>query len=829
MPVSGKYRYADVILPVPLEKLYTYRIPEEKIGSLAPGQRVVVQFGKTRMYTAVVYRLHNNRPEFYEAKLILEVLDAEPVVTENQFKLWEWISDYYLCPLGDIYAAALPAALKLQSETVVLLNREFDLTSVVMIPEEELIVQALTPEGKSLTVAEAARINKTKHSLKLIRQMLERQILVTQEEIQEKFRPRKIVSLRLTSKEQDSGYMKSLFEQLERRAPKQLEALMGLLKMRMDTGKDHFPKQVFLRQTGVSEGSIRQLEAKGIVEIYDMDEAYLADPSKETALTVELSADQNEAYEGITQHFKDGKVVLLHGVTASGKTEVYVRLINELIAGGKQVLYLLPEIALTTQIIQRLRRHFGDRMLVYHSRFSARERAEVYMKMILDGKDGTFRYPIVVGARSAVFLPLKNPSLIIVDEEHDGSYKQQDPAPRYNARDTAVMAGALFNCHVVLGSATPSLESYHNAISGKYALVRMRQRFGGARLPEIKMVDLKESYRKNQMKSVFSQTMLDGIRNTLTSKEQVILFQNRRGFAPILECRKCGWIPQCVNCDVTLTYHKKTNQLRCHYCGYSTFPPVKCSACGDPDVRLKGAGTERIEDEISIFFPDCRVERLDLDTTSSKSAFQRIINSFEHGEIDILVGTQMVTKGLDFDRVGMVGVLNADALIRFPDFRAAERSFQLLAQVAGRSGRRFRQGNVLIQTFQPQHPVLQFLTNHDYEAFFKYESEERSRYFFPPFCRLIELRLKHRDEKKAASMARELARELKAVFGKRVQGPIIPPVGRIRNLYLQHILIRIEKGVSNHQVKEGVAKVRDRFLSHPDHRSLIIQIDVDPD
>jgi primosomal protein N' (replication factor Y) len=829
MSVSPEFRFADVILPVPLERLYTYRIHDNLTGSVIPGKRVVVQFGKTKLYTAVVYAVHNNDPVHYEPKLILELLDRDPVVTPNQFRLWDWIADYYLCPLGDIYAAAMPSALKLQSETVVAVSPDFDSSSVVLTPEEESVLNALRSGEKSLTIAAASKASGSSHGMKLVRQLLERRILVTQEELQEQYQPRKVSSVRFTSLEQDEAYMKQLFAQLEKRAPKQLDTLMGLFRMRQDTGRDHFPKQVFLKQTGTSDGALRQLAAKGVVELFDAEVDLIPASGHGSEMKVELSIEQEQAFSSIREHFETGKVVLLHGVTASGKTEVYIRLINDMIAKGRQVLYLLPEIALTTQIIQRLRRHFGDRMLVFHSRFSAGERAEVYMKMTGDGINGQFRYPIVVGARSAVFLPLKNPGLVIVDEEHDGSYKQQDPSPRYHARDTAIMTGALFGCNVLLGSATPSMETYYNTTTGKYALVKIHQRFGGARLPSVRMIDLKEAYRKGRMKSYFSQELLDGMRATLAEKEQIILFQNRRGFAPVLECRKCGWMPQCVNCDVSLTYHKKSNQLRCHYCGYATLPPVKCLACSDPDVRMKGIGTERVEDEISIFFPESNIERLDLDTTSSKSAFQRIISGFEHGEIDILVGTQMVTKGLDFDRVGLVGVLNADALIRFPDFRAAERSFQLLAQVAGRSGRRFRQGKVLIQTFQPQHPVLQFIANHDFEAFYRYESEERSRYFFPPFCRLIELRLKHRDERKVIALAKELTRELRTVFGKRVIGPVTPPVARIRNLYLQHVLIKVEKGISNQQVKDSVARVRDRFLSQPDHRSLIIQVDVDPD
>jgi len=827
MSLFSKSHYADLILPLALSRLYTYEVPELFEKTLKPGQRVIVQFGKSKMYTAIVYAVHENEPEHYDAKEILEVLDTEPVITPQQFKIWEWMSEYYLCSLGEIMIAALPSIMKLQSETVVSISPNFSNDNFMLTREEQSLVDHLKDAG-IMTISDASKRTGLKNGLRLIRNMMDRNILVPHEEMSDAFKPRQVSYVRMTEVTNDDAFMQELFSKLEKKAPKQLHVLMSFMQLKQETGKEFFSKSQFLKKTNSAAPALQQLVTKGVLELFDAEESLAAGPLVPTGLQMELSEVQQGAYEKIEECFHREKVTLLHGVTSSGKTEVYVRLINDIIGSGKQVLYLLPEIALTTQIISRLKRHFGDQLLVFHSRFSNRERADVYMKLLADGENRTFRYPIIVGARSSVFLPLKNPGLILVDEEHDSSYKQQDPAPRYNARDTAIVCGQIYKCHVLLGSATPSMESYHNAESGKYELVIMNERYGGMKLPQIKIVDLKEAYRTQKMKSYFSQQLLDGIKMALDAKEQVILFQNRRGFAPILECKKCGWIPQCVNCDVSLTYHKKSNHLRCHYCGYTTFPPTKCMACGDPDVRMKGMGTERIEDEIAIFFPDHNVQRLDLDTTSSKFAFQRIINGFENGEIDILVGTQMVTKGLDFDRVSLVGVLNADSLIKFPDFRSAERSYQLLAQVAGRSGRKFKQGQVLIQTYQVKHPLLNFLQKHDYTGFYNYELEERNKYSYPPFFRLIELRLKLKDEKMLDNLARDFAKELRLVFGKRVLGPVVPPVSRVRNYYLQNVLIKVEKGLSNQKVKQMITKVTDSFLSHPSNRSLFIQVDVDP-
>lgn len=819
--------FADLILPLALQQLYTYRVPTELQQVIAPGQRVTVPFGKSKMYTALVHTVHQRKPEHYEARTILELLDDLPSVNEQQLKFWEWLSEYYLCTLGEIFIAALPSELKLQSETMIALRDDYIPELEILSGEEQYLINQLG-EQKNMSVHDAARLTGSDRGLKLVRKMIERGVLTIHEELRETFKPRQFTYVKFSEKAEDEHFLKELFESLEKKAPKQLDLLMGFMRLKTEKGKDCFNRPFLLKQTHSSPGALQQLVSKGVFELFQGDESAGYLPVEQTGLKLELSDLQREAYEKIQLEFNHQKAVLLHGVTSSGKTEIYIKLISEMMSQGKQVLYLLPEIALTTQIITRLKSHFGERLLIYHSRFSSRERAEVYMKLVKDGHDGNFRFPIIVGARSAIFLPLKNPGLIIVDEEHDGSYKQHDPAPRYHARDGAVMLGHLHHCHILLGSATPGMESYYNAERSKYGLVELSERFGGIKMPEIKIIDLKDAYRKRSMKGHFSKELLDAIEATLGAGEQVILFQNRRGFAPVLECKRCGWIPHCINCDVTLTYHKKSNHLRCHYCGYSTPMPAKCNACGDPDIRMKGLGTERVEDDISIHFPDHTVERLDLDTGSSRSAYQRIIAAFESGETDILVGTQMVTKGLHFDHVGLVGVLNADTLIHFPDFRSVERSYQLLAQVSGRAGRKFKRGRVLIQTFNTAHPLLQFLLQNDYLGFYRHELREREQFIYPPFCRMIQLRLKHKDLVVLNELSKALTVELKSVFGKRVLGPVDPPVGRVRNYYLKNILLKIEKTLSDRKVKEMLMKVTDRFLSHEEHRKLIIQVDVDP-
>jgi primosomal protein N' (replication factor Y) len=646
--------------------------------------------------------------------------------------------------------------------------------------------------------------------------------------MRENFKPRSAEFVRYTPAARNEDFLRSVFDSLEKRSPKQLEILMQFVKLISEKGRSEVLKSQLLRLSGASATSLSQLVNKGVLEVFSAESDLHAGVPSESARTFQLSPEQLNAMDQIQIGFKDKKPVLLHGVTSSGKTEIYIRLMQECIDRGEQALYLLPEIALTAQIINRLRLHFGDRLLVYHSRYSTRDRAEAYMRVLKDGVAGSYKYPIIVGARSAIFLPIQNPGLIIVDEEHDSSYKQTDPSPRYHARDTAVINSVKHGCRLLLGSATPSLESYQNAITGKYALAELTGRYGGINMPEIELVDLKEAYKKKQVKSFFSSHLLDAIGKSLDSKEQVILFQNRRGFAPMLECGKCSWHPRCINCDVSLTYHKHIGKNKCHYCGYSVDPPKKCGACGDPDIRMKGMGTERIEDDISVFFPEAKVARLDLDTGSSRNSYMKILHGFETGEIDILVGTQMVTKGLDFDHVGLVGVLNADNLLGYPDFRSAERAFQLLSQVSGRAGRRRKKGHVVIQTFDTSNPVLGFVVRHDYKGFFEYEMKERSEFQYPPTHRIIRFKLRHKDSKQLTKLAEYYTRDLRNVFGNRLLGPATPAVSRIRNYYIMYLLLKLDRTAPAKQVRESIQQVTDEFMIHPSHKSLLVQLDVDP-
>lgn len=825
--VNNKPLYADVILPLALRQLFTYRIPEQWTSQLLPGMRVVVSFGKSKLYTALVRRTHHMAPVDYDPKELQDLLDDQPIVTESQFRIWDWMADYYMCTLGEVMIAALPGDLKLQSETVLALTEGDDVVpEAVLTAEEEAIVDAV--RGKSITLADATKASGSKVGMKLVRDLVRKGILEVQESMRETFRPKTAEFVRYAPAASDEVFLRSMFDSLEKRSPKQLELLMHFVRYCSEKGRGEVLKSQLLKIANASTASLNQLVSKGVFEVFTASSDLHAGRGNDSARKFDLSAEQQTAFNMVKEGFAAHKPVLLHGVTSSGKTEIYIRLIQEVIDQGRQVLYLLPEIALTAQIINRLRLHFGDRLLVYHSRYSPRDRAEVYMRMVGDGQNGEFKYPILIGARSAIFLPLQNPGLIIVDEEHDSSYKQTDPAPRYSARDTAILCAKQFQCQVLLGSATPSMESYHNALEGRYALAELKGRFGGISMPDIRLVDLKEAYKKKQVKSFFSTELLDAIKTTLDAKEQVILFQNRRGFAPMMECQKCAWSPRCVNCDVSLTYHKHSGQNKCHYCGYSMPPPKSCKACGNPDVRLKGIGTERIEDDISIFFPDAKVTRLDLDTGSSRSGYLKIIHGFESGEIDILVGTQMVTKGLDFDNVGLVGVLNADNLLGFPDFRAGERSFQLLSQVAGRAGRRKKRGRVVIQTFDPSHPVLGFVVSHNYEGFFHYELAERNQFKYPPNHRLIRFKLRHRDIKVLNKLAEAFTHDLRNVFGDRVLGPATPAVSRIRNYYIQYLLLKLERNISPQQVRSEIQQVEDAFMSAPSHRSLLIQVDVDP-
>ncbi len=815
--------FVDVVLPLPLPQLYSYRVPLDLNTDVAVGKRVVVQFGKQKLYTALIRKVNEKPPVGYEAKYILSVLDDIPVVSEKQFAFWEWMCDYYMCFLGEVMNAALPGGLKLESKTMISLNPDFDETSMILPDHEFQVVESLRGKDE-LSADEISKLVGVKSVFALIRSLISKGVVELREELNEKYKAKKIKVVKLAERYEDDDEFETMFEKLDKRAPKQADLLVAYHKIRIDLqGRRDIKQDELLKLSGASSSLLSELAKKGILEISEKEVDRLWTELAAPVPPKILNDFQTVGIAETKKWFEENDKVLMHGVTSSGKTEIYIHLIEETIAQGKQVLYLLPEIALTSQIINRLRKHFGNDVQVYHSKLGSHERVEVWQNLLKPAP-----FSIILSARSGIFLPFTNIGLIIVDEEHDTSFKQYDPAPRYNARDAAVVLASMHHAKVLLGSATPSLESYRNAKLGKYGLVNMTQRFGGLLMPEIEIIDIKDATKRKLMKSHFSPRLLEGIKTALDNKEQIILFQNRRGYAPVLECTHCSWIPRCKNCDVSLTYHKATDQLRCHYCGFSQPPPTKCLACGDATIRMKGFGTEKIEDELSVFFPDAKIGRLDLDTTHSKLSYHKILGDFEDQKIDILVGTQMVTKGLDFDHVSTVGILNADNLMNFPDFRAYERAYQLMSQVSGRAGRKKNRGKVIIQTYNPSHSIIQHVVLHDYARMAEQEFAERRRFMYPPYCRLILLTLKHKEIHEVESAAANFAFDLKKLFGENVMGPQPPLVSRIRNLFLRDILIKIPNGVSIHETKQKIREKISSFRSTKENRSVVISIDVDP-
>lgn len=864
--------FVDVILPLAVPNLYTYRVPYNWNDSIAVGKRVVVQFGRGKLYSALVRNIHQNPPLQYAAKYIDSILDEQPIVNTKQFELWEWMSQYYMCNIGDVMVAALPGGLRLASETKILLvNDHKEKAAQQDLSDKEFLIVDALEIRTVLSLNDVSQIIEQKTVYPLIKQLIDKGIVLIQEELKEKFKPKIESYVRMTEHADDEDSLRLTFELLEKKAPKQLEVVMAYINLsrRYAKEKEEVKKSDILKMVEGAEGALKSLVKKNIFEIYEREVGRLASYDsenkisalndiqqsvldsiriqfgwkEETVESLKLKVESSVFYANVLsepttnnqqlatdpqQPTATKDVVLLHGVTSSGKTEIYVKLIEDAISEGKQVLYLLPEIALTTQIINRLRKYFGDAVGVYHSKFNENERVEIWNDVLGSTKSLNPKYKLIVGARSALFLPFSNLGLVIVDEEHDTSFKQYDPAPRYNARDASIYLAHIHKAKTLLGSATPSLESYYNAHDGKFGFAEIKQRFGGVQMPEILIADVKEAMRKKEMKSHFSPLLLDTISLALDKKEQVILFQNRRGFAPQLECNMCAWVPQCTNCDVSLTYHKVSNQLRCHYCGYSTKPPTKCAACGDTNLRMKGFGTEKIEEELSIFYPKAKIARMDLDTTRSKFAHQHIIHDFEEGRIDILVGTQMVTKGLDFDNVSMVGILNSDSMLNFPDFRSFERSFQLMAQVSGRAGRKNKRGKVIIQTQNPDHSIIQEVITNDYLSMYTNQLLDRKNFNYPPFYRLIEITIIHKEVDMVNVAAKFLADALKHHFDKRVLGPEFPLVSRIRNLYHKNILLKIERDASVGQVKKIVSELLIKFKTHSDYKSVRVQIDVDP-
>ena len=813
--------YVDVLLPLHLPGTYTYRVPREMNGEVAVGKRVVVQFGQKRMYSALVRRVHGEAPQCM-AKYILYVLDEKPVVTERQMVFWEWMASYYMCYPGDVMAVALPAGMKLASESTVSIHPDFDGDLSRLTKYETKVVNILT-EYSSMRLDDLSRAIGVQKIMPLIRGMMEREVVMMDEELRERFVPRRTTYVRMSEAYAGEDAQRELFDELERKKRvKQVELLMQYMQ-RSGFGKEPVPKR------DLPQGSAMQtLIRNGVLVTEEREESRLERIDEGGLVPVEsirLNGEQQAALNmlsGETFH----ETSLLYGVTSSGKTEVYIKLIDEQVRAGKQVLFLLPEIALTAQIINRLRRHFGDKVGVYHSRFSASQRVEVWRRTSTDNEEA--RYQVLLGARSALFLPFRNLGLIIVDEEHDASYKQQDPAPRYHGRDAAVYLAHLWGARTVLGSATPSIESYHNAMEGKYGLATLAHRYGGFNLPQVEVVDMKTATRQGEVHGHFSDTLLRAIRDALAARQQVILFQNRRGFSLRLECDDCHHIPQCVHCDVSLVYHKATNSLRCHYCGYSIPVPSECPACHSTHLRMAGIGTERVEEDLQIMFPEARVARMDLDSTLQKNQYIELLNDFAQRRIDILVGTQMVTKGLDFEHVSVVGIVNADNLINYPNFRSYERAYQQMTQVSGRAGRHGDAGRVIIQTYNPGHQLLQKVEDNDYEGLYKDQDNERRVFRYPPYYRLVEITLKHRDNEVVSAAADWLATELRGAFGQRVMGPEYPLVSRIRALYLKTITVRFERNEAISDAKRVMMQMADDLVKQEGWARVAVLFDVDP-
>lgn len=816
--------FADIVLPVPLPKLFTYSIPEAFRHSLGKGQRVVVSFGKKKLMSGVVFDVHSNAPEAYETKPIQSVLDSSAVVTEQQLALWQWMADYYQCTIGEVYKAALPSGLKLESETRVFFNPDFEAS--LDLPEKAIVVLDYLSTKKYCTISQINEVSGLKNSYGLVKDLIELQAVFVNEQLSGAFRPKTETVLALHPGVRNEAALKTVFDQLER-APKQLQLLMTFLQQA--GGVEKAMQGGFVGRTELlaalegGSSALKELTKKQCLIQEKREISRLLSQTEDVIEKKSLSPEQALALQEVKQGFSEGKPVLLHGVTSSGKTELYIHLIEEVLQKGQQALYLLPEIALTTQITTRLKAHFGSDLGIYHSRFSDDERVEVWNNLLSQKS-----YKVILGVRSAVFLPFNHLGLIIVDEEHENSFKQYDPAPRYHARDVAMIMGKRYNARVLLGTATPSLESYYNAKSDKFALVELTTRFEGMQLPEIVVVNTREAHRKKTMQSHFTPQLVDYMTKALERKEQIILFQNRRGFAPYLECTACGWIPKCQHCDVSMTYHKHINQLICHYCGSSVPTYTTCQACESPAMHLKGFGTQKIEEDIQALFPGAGVARMDYDTTRSKKSYENIIGNFEQGKLDILVGTQMVTKGLDFDRVSLVGILNADSMLNNPDFRAFERSFQMMAQVSGRAGRKNRRGTVVLQTSDSEHPVIQFVRSNNYAGFYEQQIAEREQFKYPPFYRLIHLTIKHKSRHTVNQAANALAGYLRGAFGSRVLGPQEPPVSKIQDQHLQKIMLKLERTASPVKAKALMQDCINQIISYEPWRYVVVVADVDP-
>ena len=812
--------FVEVVLPLSLSKTFTYSVSEAEFDFIKKGMRVAVPFGKNKIYTALVIDLHRNKPLLYDAKEIHQILDENPIVNEIQIQHWQWIASYYMCAIGDVFRGALPSALLLESETIISQKNENFVDESLLSDDEFLVYQALQQQS-SLKIQDVINILNKKNVFPFIQKLINKNIVVVQEEVQESYKPKLIRYIRLNPKFNSDEGLNELLVYLKN-ASKQKEIVLRFFQLNAQEKKPITVKKL-LESVESSASIIKSLIDKEIFEDYYIQTDRVSFSGNIDENELKLSAAQQLAFSEIQNQFNEKEVCLLHGVTSSGKTEIYTKLIESYIKVEKQVLYLLPEIALTTQLVGRLQKYFGNKVAVFHSKYNNNERVEVWNQVLHNSE----KAQIVVGARSALFLPFSNLGLIIVDEEHEQTFKQQDPAPRYHARDAAIVLANFHKAKVFLGSATPSIETYFNANSNKYGLVEITERYGNVMMPNIELVNLKDKYFRKQMSGHFSDSLIEAIKTALSLGEQVILFQNRRGFSPVVECMTCGHVPQCQQCDVSLTYHKHKNQLRCHYCGYSMANPTSCHSCSSTHLTTKGFGTEQIQQELVALFPDSKIGRMDQDTTRGKFGFEKIIDSFKNREVAILVGTQMLAKGLDFDNVSLVGIMNADNMLYHPDFRAFERSFQMMTQVAGRSGRASKRGKVIIQTYNPDHNIILQVVENKYDAMYNEQLHERQIYKYPPFFRLIKLTLKHRDFEKLKEGSMWLYQVLQQSLPMPVLGPEEPPIGRIRNEYIRSILIKIPQNISIATTKKALQRVLNSFEAVSQYRSIKVIVNVD--
>lgn len=821
MEIKPSKYFVDVILPLALPKTYTYQLNKKEAVIIKPGFRVAVQFGKQKIYTAVVKKVHSTSPQSYEPKPISMIMDDYPLVTNAQLKFWEWISNYYMCTEGEVLRSSLPSALLIESKSIIIIKeatrKQIDNLSDI----EFIIYEAL--QQSNLTIDQIIKIADTKKVMPLVLGLIKKKVAIIEQSFEEKYKPKKQRVVRLNKDCKNKNKLEQVFETLKK-APKQRAVLLNLLKKPTKLNS-WTPFNKLTNELNIKAYHLKSLIDKGLLEqSYQEINRVLIKKSTNLSEEKKLSLSQEKAIDDIKKKFNEKKVILLEGVTSSGKTEVYIKLIKTELKKGNQILYLLPEISLTSQIVQRLTSHFREKVLVYHSKFSTHERTEVWSQVLKNDTAGS----IIVGARSSLLLPFKNLSLLIVDEEHENSFKQFDPSPRYQARDSAIYLAHNLNAKVILGSATPSIETAENARNGKYGWVKLKERYGGVELPKIELVNLKEEYQKNTMSGVFSKQLLLKIKETIDQRKQVILFQNRRGYAPILECLCCGYSPQCVQCDVSLTYHQTMNKLRCHYCGYNTNMPNQCNACGMSSLNKKGIGTQQIEEQIKKIFPNINVARMDWDSTRGKWDFDNIIEKFHDEKIQILVGTQMVVKGLDFKNVLLVGVINADNILNFPDFRAHERSYQMLTQVAGRAGRLDKKGKVIIQTFQPDHPVLLQVLNYDYEQLFQTQKKERINYRYPPFYRMVKITFKCRDYENVNKASDWFSNVIKSLYKGTILGPVFPAIMRVRNQYQKQLIIKLDHDLKPNELKKLLMKIYKSFQTISEFKSTRVNFDADP-